>query len=284
MEHKILVVDDEERLVRTLTQFFQNEGFRVRQALSGEEAIAVFDREPADLVVLDLQMPGLSGTDVLRHIRQKSPDTRVVILTAYANREKEVKPLGYDAFLTKPFAVEKLIELAHKLLIRKDEEELHEFAMPEMMEKAAPGDPLALVLMLEPFREIAYKIVPPLVNPELAKGCFHVNWTEDVSTALAIFIAMHPDLVMIDLLVPQPADVIKEFLSHKDYQPKDYILYLHHPVLPPEEQKFLDSLPAKRWEGNFEYQKEVMTLVELVRRTALEHGLVKRGGPVGSPP
>jgi len=277
MEFRILVVDDEEQMVSTLTEILFDKGYQVLQALSGDEAVAIFDQKPVDLVLLDLQMPGLSGADVLRHIRTKAPQTRVVIVTAFPERENEVKPLGYDGFIQKPFAMENLIRTVDALLTRKDDDEMKAVTMPQEVEQAAPGQPMADILILEPVKEIAAPIMYFLRHPEPGKeyGVYHFNWATDLQQALTVMFAIHPDLVMVDLLtVPSPAETVKQMLDSK-CQPKDYIFYFHRP--PTEEEKeFFGRFPFKRWDGNPQKEKELMTLGELVRKTALEHGLVKR--------
>jgi len=277
MEFRILVVDDEESLVSTLTEIFFDKGYQVIQALSGEEAVEAFDHKPVDLVLLDLQMPGLSGADVLRHIRAKAPQTRVVIVTAFPEREQEVKPLGYDGFVQKPFAMEHLIRTVDSLLAGKDDEELKAVTMPEEMQEAPPGEPLADILILEPVKDIAAPIIYFLRHPEPGRhyGAYHFNWATDVQQALTVMFAIHPSLVMVDLLtVPDPAEAVKQLLD-SPYQPKDYLFYFHKP-LPPDRQLVLSALSFKHWEGNPWKEKELETLGELIRKTALEHGLVKR--------
>ncbi|MCM8811952.1 MAG: response regulator [Candidatus Omnitrophica bacterium] len=261
MEFRILVVDDEESLVSTLTEIFFEKGYLVSQALSGEEAVEAFDRQPADLVLLDLQMPGLSGADVLRHIRAKAPQTRVVVVTAFPERENEVKPLGYDAFVQKPFAMERLVRTVDSLLTRKDEEELKTVTMPEELEQASPGEPLADILILEPVKDIAAPIIYFLRHPEPGRGygTYHFSWADDLSQAMTVLFAMRPDLVMVDLLtVPAPADAVKQ-LTSCEYQPKDYLFYFHRP-LPPERQQVLNTLSFKHWQGNPWKERELETL------------------------
>jgi len=277
MEFRILVVDDEESLVSTLTEIFFDKGYQVIQALSGEEAVEAFDHKPVDLVLLDLQMPGISGADVLRHIRATAPQTRVVIVTAFPERENEVKPLGYDAFVQKPFAMDHLVRTVDSLLTGKDDEELKAVTMPEEIQQAAPGTPLADILILEPVKDIAAPIIYFLRHPEPGRnyGTYHFGWATDLQQATTVLFASHPDLVMIDLLtVPDPTEAVKQLMDGP-YQPKDFLFYFHKP-LPPDRQQVLSALSFKHWEGNPWKEKELEALGELVRKTALEHGLVKR--------
>ena len=83
----ILVVDDEELLQDVLGLLLRKEGFRPIFAKTGEEALLLYEREPVDLVLLDVMLPGMSGMDVLRQIRQRDPEQVVVVMTAYSSIE-----------------------------------------------------------------------------------------------------------------------------------------------------------------------------------------------------
>ena len=106
MEFKLLIVDDEIEVIETLSELFLSLGYHVLGAGSGDEAVAILEREPVDLVVLDLHMPGLPGEEVIRHIKAKAAKTKVVVVTGYPERGAGARALGCDALLTKPFSRE----------------------------------------------------------------------------------------------------------------------------------------------------------------------------------
>lgn len=106
----ILLADDEARIRRLVIDFLKRDGHTVVEAADGEQAIALFDRQPGkfDLVILDVMMPGADGFAVLQHIRE-TEDTRrvpVMMLTARAEDADEVYGLssGADDYVTKPFS------------------------------------------------------------------------------------------------------------------------------------------------------------------------------------
>ena len=80
----ILIVDDEEVLQDVLTSLVRKEGYMTHSARTGEEALVLLEREEIDLVLLDLMLPGMSGHEVLRQIRQRDPEQVVVVITAYS--------------------------------------------------------------------------------------------------------------------------------------------------------------------------------------------------------
>jgi DNA-binding response OmpR family regulator len=105
---KILVVDDEPFILKSLTFVLRKEGFLVESATNGVEAMEIIQRERPDVVFLDIMMPKMNGLEVCQWIRQDPllRDTYVIILTAKgqeADREKGLK-IGADEYMTKPFS------------------------------------------------------------------------------------------------------------------------------------------------------------------------------------
>ncbi len=100
----ILIVDDERSNLESLQKIFVKEGWRVALAESGAEALEALRREPVSVVVTDLMMPGMSGEDLLRAVKALSPETEVVLMTAYGTVETAVSAMkqgAYD-FIAKP--------------------------------------------------------------------------------------------------------------------------------------------------------------------------------------
>ncbi len=104
-ECRVLVVDDDEALRFLLTTILTQEGFQVTAAMDGDEALDKFPKEDFDLVLLDIMLPTISGLEVLKFIKDKSPATKVIMITAYSQLKIAVKTkeLGADDFIAKPF-------------------------------------------------------------------------------------------------------------------------------------------------------------------------------------
>ena len=116
----VLVVDDEDHLRRLLCDLLEREGYKTIEARDGGEAITRVDQHAPDVVLLDLNLPGLDGYGVLAQLRSR-PDTRglpVVVLTAKGDEDNEVRVLqaGADDFLTKPFRARALYARLEKIL------------------------------------------------------------------------------------------------------------------------------------------------------------------------
>jgi len=106
----VLLVDDEVAFTRTLAQRLMMRDLRVIIAHDGEQALSKTQKEEPDVIVLDLNMPGMHGMDVLREIKKVCPDTQVIILTGHGTdkEEEEATKLGGFWFLKKPTDIETL--------------------------------------------------------------------------------------------------------------------------------------------------------------------------------
>lgn len=117
---RLLIVDDEETLTFSLYQAFIRAPIdcEVITEARGDAAWERFREAPFDLVITDLAMPGLSGLELLHQIKQKRPQTRVLIITAYGSPEnrEEARRMGVDGFWEKPFDIFELRNTAIKLL------------------------------------------------------------------------------------------------------------------------------------------------------------------------
>jgi two-component system response regulator RegX3 len=123
---RVLVVEDEESFSDALSYMLRKEGFEVAVAATGPDALESFDRAGADLVLLDLMLPGLPGTEVCRELRTKS-NVPVIMLTAKDSEVDKVVglELGADDYVTKPFSSRELVARIRAVLRRRgDVEEL----------------------------------------------------------------------------------------------------------------------------------------------------------------
>lgn len=127
----VLIVDDEKNVRLMLKNALSDQDYNVRTAVNGEDALEKLSGEEADIVLLDMKLPGMQGMEVLRAIHQRYPHTRVIMVTAYGTVETAVEAmkLGAIDFLRKPFSPEQIRELINEVLERRklDASELNTF-------------------------------------------------------------------------------------------------------------------------------------------------------------
>jgi DNA-binding response OmpR family regulator len=114
---RVLVVEDDPAIARVLGLLLERSGFVVNQAENGLTAVDRFDREPPDLVLLDVALPDIDGWTVLRHIRGGSASSvPVVVVTSHVQTRERSLEEGADAFVAKPFDNSELVAQVDALL------------------------------------------------------------------------------------------------------------------------------------------------------------------------
>ncbi len=131
---RILIADDEPGIRRVLMDIFKRVGYQASEATSGTEALHKIQTEPFDLVLLDLNMPGMSGTEVLAAARPYAPNTVFIIITAYATLDSAIVALRHWAFdyLFKPSSVREILRVV-------------ENGLASRRQRVSTDDPVALL-------------------------------------------------------------------------------------------------------------------------------------------
>ncbi len=133
---KILVVDDEINVGKSIRQAILSENFTIDTALSGEEALKKDEKEKYDMIITDLMMPGISGLDLLKTIRQERPETIVIMVTGYPTIKTAVQAIKIGAFdyISKPFTPNELRSLVQRAikLARNRKDKKEDVLQPEM--------------------------------------------------------------------------------------------------------------------------------------------------------
>ena len=117
-KRKVLVVDDEDALRTVLSGELTSEGYDVGTAADGDDAISTLQNQTFDLVLLDIKMPRMNGFEVLKFVKEKHPETKVVMLTGFADLKNaiESKKLGAEDFVSKPYDLVDLLTTIERVL------------------------------------------------------------------------------------------------------------------------------------------------------------------------
>ena len=120
----VLVVDDDENIRDTLYELISEE-HRCQTAETAEKALARLDVESYDVVLTDISMPGLSGLELLGHIRQKFPETTVIVISGISDQEyaQGMIRLGAFDYLLKPFTADRIFELVRDIVAQREAED-----------------------------------------------------------------------------------------------------------------------------------------------------------------
>lgn len=195
----ILVIDDERMICDLLRSVFSAHGHEVLTATSGREGLVFFRHRNPRFTLLDLNMPEMSGIEVLQEIRKINPDASVIVLTGYGTDAVEIQArgLGVTDFLRKGLPLETLVKTIHRVMQRS--------APPTQTPPAAvavgavPSDsPEALsVLVVDDEPQIR-----SLLSQFLSRRGYHVRVAQDGPTALAMVEKDLPRFVILDMYMP----------------------------------------------------------------------------------
>jgi DNA-binding NtrC family response regulator len=120
---KVLVVDDEPGALESFRMILEIKDFEVSTFANGLEALATAEKTPYDIAFIDLKMPVIGGLDVLKKLKEVSPATEAIIVTAYASEESQANAitLGAMEYLRKPFLMEEIFSLCDRALRKRRE-------------------------------------------------------------------------------------------------------------------------------------------------------------------
>jgi two-component system NtrC family response regulator len=204
MKHKILIIDDDTSLRRVLEYNLQEEGYEVAAASSGEEGLYWFGQSKPDLVITDMKMSGMDGLMVLKSIKERSPETLVIIITAFGTVDVAVEAMkagAYD-YITKPFNRDELRLTVKKALAFNGLAEENKRLRSELSDKAdfrtIVGSSREMEKVFEIIRKVADTEASVLITGESGTGkelvarSLHANSSRKEAPFVAINCAAIP--------------------------------------------------------------------------------------------
>lgn len=119
---RILIVEDDEEMRSLLKDFLEEEGFETDSVSNGSDAFRKIVKEPFNLIITDIRMPGLTGLDILPGIRKLRPEASIIVITAFGSEEVYRRSFerGTSGYLEKPIHINKLKALIHEMLSTRE--------------------------------------------------------------------------------------------------------------------------------------------------------------------
>jgi DNA-binding NtrC family response regulator len=134
---RILIIDDDENIRKVQTAILEDNDYEVDTAASGSEAIAKSQKNHYDLMLIDIRLPDIEGTDLLIKVQETTPKIRKILVTGYPTLQNAVTAVnrGADAYIMKPFDVEKMLDtIKEQLEKQKNERKFSEERVAEFIE------------------------------------------------------------------------------------------------------------------------------------------------------
>ncbi len=175
---KILLVDDDPDILRTLSRFLTGQGYKVAAAASGREALDALKKEEIPLAILDLMLPDSSGLELLAHVRENSPDTEVILFTGLGALDSAVQALrlgAYDYLVKSELRLPELQSVVDRALERR-RLALANRELLEDLQKAQAELAATRARELTQIRRIAETLSRPLTTKEWADGLLDLIW------------------------------------------------------------------------------------------------------------
>jgi|SRR5665647_266256 len=135
-----LIVDDDQEVRKVLVSILENEGYVVETVENGKKAIRMCEQTPFDVALIDIELPDIKGTELLRILKEKQPKMVRIIITGHPSVENAAKSVNEkaDGYITKPFNVQELLKMINKLFEEKTNAYLKMIAEIEQAKKTTP--------------------------------------------------------------------------------------------------------------------------------------------------
>ena len=135
-----LIVDDDQEVRNTLVSILEDVGYLVQLAENGKKAISMCEKTPFDVALIDIELPDIKGTELLRILKEKQPKMVRIIITGHPSVENAAKSVNEkaDGYITKPFNVQELLKMINKLFEEKTNAYLKMIAEIEQAKQTTP--------------------------------------------------------------------------------------------------------------------------------------------------
>ena len=158
----VIIVDDEKGMCHILRRMLSDEGYQVETANSGEEALIKFDEQSFDAAMFDVRMPGMDGLTLLDHVRERSPQTSVVMMTAFGAVETAVNAMkrGAYEYITKPFNNDEVLHIVHNAVERRRLHDRNAYLSSVLEERESMGGMIGQSRAMQSLYRLIEKAAP----------------------------------------------------------------------------------------------------------------------------
>ena len=199
MNEKILIIDREPDIRKTLETLLRKEGYQVRSASGGDEAVDTFKSEPFDVVIMDINMPVTSGLKVLRKMKKLDKDIKVIVLTGSASIDNAVQALRHNGafdFLIKPLKNGEQLIISVKQALEKLRMNREKNAFVRTLRKHQPAGKKILIVDDDP-------LILDLLTKILSAQKYETEVASSGFEAGAKVVKFKPGLIILDLIMPE---------------------------------------------------------------------------------
>ena len=198
MNEKILIIDREPDIRKTLEALLRKEGYQVRSTSGGKEAIDILKSEPLDLVIMDINLPGLNGNNVMRNIKNLNEDIKVIVLTGLASFDHAVQTLKHEGafdFLSKPLKNKDQLIISIEQALEKRRLNREKKAFGRRIGNYQPAEKRILIVDDDPQ-------IQKLLATMLSAHQYETEGASDGFEAGRKVVEFKPDLIILDLKMP----------------------------------------------------------------------------------
>ena len=198
MKEKILIIDREPDIRKTLEALLRKEGYQVRSASGGKEAIDILKSEPFDLVIMDINMPGTNGSQVMRNIKELDEDIEVIVLTGSVSIDNAVRTLRHKGafdFLSKPLENHGQLIISVKQALKKRRSNREKNAFVRKLRNHQPAGKKVLIVDDDP-------LIQKMLTKALSAQKYETAVASDGFEAGIKVAEFRPGLIILDLLMP----------------------------------------------------------------------------------
>ena len=262
----ILIIDASSDLTWFITKIFQPKGYEVLSAASGMEGLKKIQEFGAtiDLVILDPEMPGMGGLEMLKALRRAHSGIAILVLSAAEKNRDECVSLGVEAFMLKPYSLQELYQRVDAVMDRQLLDKSSVNLDPNII-------PSARILIVDDEQQVC-EVLSEALYEDAHGADFKILWATSGEEGLRVSEEFKPDIAIVDIRMPRMwgDELIHRFKSGEGHCPRDFIIYTS--ITEPREIERAKKLGHKF----IAKPTDLDILLEVIIKLCVKHHLLKK--------